>query len=111
MLTPAQKLVFGSLALLFAISFAWRPIATIVAFNVVSILFYASVSVYKFKLMYSALSYSLELPVTDEEVLALDERTLPVYTILVPLYREAAVVGRLARLDRARSTTRRRSST
>jgi cellulose synthase/poly-beta-1,6-N-acetylglucosamine synthase-like glycosyltransferase len=102
-LTSGQKIVFGGAALLFLISFAWRPVATIVAFNVVSILFYASVSAYKFKLMYSALSYSLELPVTDEEVLALDERTLPVYTILVPLYREAAVVGRLtgsiARLD------------
>jgi cellulose synthase/poly-beta-1,6-N-acetylglucosamine synthase-like glycosyltransferase len=102
-LTPNQKLVFGTAALLFAICFAWKPIPTIVGFNVVSILFYASVSAYKFKLMYSALSYSLELPVTDEEVLALDERTLPVYTILVPLYREAAVVGRLtgsiARLD------------
>jgi cellulose synthase/poly-beta-1,6-N-acetylglucosamine synthase-like glycosyltransferase len=102
-LTPNQKLVFGTAAVLFAISFAWKPIATIVGFNVVSILFYAAVSIYKFKLMYSALSYSLELPVTDEEVLALDERTLPVYTILVPLYREAAVVGRLtgsiARLD------------
>jgi cellulose synthase/poly-beta-1,6-N-acetylglucosamine synthase-like glycosyltransferase len=102
-LTRNQKIFFGSAALLFVLSFATWPIATIVGFNVVSILFYAAVSAYKFKLMYSALSYSLELPVTDEEVLALDERTLPVYTILVPLYREAAVVGRLtgsiARLD------------
>src|SRR4051794_1322406 len=102
-LTPMQKLAFGTAAVLFVICLAWHPIATIVGFNVVSILFYASVLAYKFKLMYSALNYSLELPVTDEEVLALDERTLPVYTILVPLYREAAVVGRLtssiARLD------------
>ena len=30
-----------------------------------------------------------------EEVAAMDERTLPVYTILVPLYKEAAVVPRL----------------
>src|SRR5207247_1475922 len=50
-LTPSQKLVFGSMALLFLICFAWRPIPTIVAFNVVSIVFYAAVSAYKFKLM------------------------------------------------------------
>ena len=42
--------------------------------------------------MYSAISHELELPVTDDEVAALDARDLPVYTILVPLYREAAVV-------------------
>lgn len=33
--------------------------------------------------------------VTAEEVAALDDRTLPVYTILVPVYREANVVGLL----------------
>ena len=37
---------------------------------------------------------------TPEEVDALDERTLPVYTILVPLYREAAVVAAPGRGDR-----------
>ncbi len=34
---------------------------------------------------------------TDEEVAALDERHLPIYTILVPLYKEAGIVPRLVR--------------
>ena len=37
-----------------------------------------------------------ELKFTAAQLAGLDERTLPTYTILVPLYREAAVVGRLA---------------
>ena len=106
-LSHGQKLVFGIGALLFILAFVSHPVGTIVAFNVCSILFYASGSAYKFRLMSRALNHSLELPVTDEEVLAVDERLLPVYTILVPLYREAAVVGRLtgsiARLDYPRA--------
>ncbi|MGY1855559.1 glycosyltransferase [Modestobacter sp. SYSU DS0290] len=35
--------------------------------------------------------------VTDEEVAALDEHDLPVYTILVPVYKEAGIVGLLMR--------------
>jgi cellulose synthase/poly-beta-1,6-N-acetylglucosamine synthase-like glycosyltransferase len=95
-LTGAQKAILAVLCLLVAVLFVRDPIGTFIAFNVVSILFYAAVSVYKLKLMYDALNHSLELPVTSEEVAALDERTLPVYTILVPLYREATVVPRLA---------------
>ncbi len=42
-------------------------------------------------------------PVSDAEVAALDDRDLPVFTILMPMYREAAVVrklvGSIAQLD------------
>ena len=33
--------------------------------------------------------------ISDEEVAALDDRDLPVYTILVPVYKEARIVGKL----------------
>lgn len=33
--------------------------------------------------------------ISDEEVAALDDRDLPVYTILVPVYREASIVAKL----------------
>ena len=73
----------------------YNPIATAIGFNILSILFYSSFSLYKFLLIGRALRHDLELPVTQEDVLSLDPRSLPVYTILVPLYREAAVVGKL----------------
>jgi cellulose synthase/poly-beta-1,6-N-acetylglucosamine synthase-like glycosyltransferase len=73
------------------------PIPTLVAFVGLASLFYTAASFYKFWLMYSALGHEYEVGVTDEEVRELDERELPRYTILVPLYREANVVPRLVR--------------
>ena len=102
-LTWPQRIGFAVLAIVFVLFLAYSPINTIIAFNVFSVLFYTAFSLYKFRLIYDALGHSFELPVTDEEVAALDERDLPVYTILVPLYRETAVLPKLveslARLD------------
>jgi len=39
--------------------------------------------------------------VTDEEVAALDERTLPVYTVLLPMYHESATLPNIAKSLRA----------
>lgn len=60
-------------------------------------LLYLVVSFYKFRLTLRALGTHLETDVTDEEIEALDERHVPMYTILVPLYKEAAIVPRLVR--------------
>ncbi len=87
-----------------------RPLDTVVAFNIFAIVVYTAVIVYRFRLVTYSLGHELQLPVARAEIEALDERTLPVYTILVPLYREPELVADL--IDRSRSsTTRRRSST
>ena len=62
-----------------------------------STLFYVTFSAYKFYLIYKALSHSLEVDVSEEEIAALDDRDLPIYTVLVPLYREAEVLPTLVR--------------
>jgi cellulose synthase/poly-beta-1,6-N-acetylglucosamine synthase-like glycosyltransferase len=59
--------------------------------------FYLAFSGYKFYLIYRALSHTLEVPVTAEAVAALRDRDLPVYTLLIPLYRESAVLPLLVR--------------
>lgn len=68
-----------------------------------STFFYLAFSAYKFYLIYRALSHTLEVPITPEAVAALDDRDLPVYTLLVPLYREtevlSALVAGISRLD------------
>ncbi|MCX6021685.1 MAG: glycosyltransferase, partial [Chloroflexi bacterium] len=65
--------------------------------------FYLFISVYKFYLIYNALGHSLEIGITPEELGRLDEQDLPVYTILVPLYKETEVlptlVAAMGRLD------------
>jgi glycosyltransferase XagB len=72
------------------------PIPTLIGMVGLASLFYTAASFYKFWLMYSALGHEYEVEVSAAEVLALDERELPRYTILVPLYKEANVVARLA---------------
>jgi cellulose synthase/poly-beta-1,6-N-acetylglucosamine synthase-like glycosyltransferase len=83
---------------------AWRvPAATGIALTAASGLFYVVFSLFRCYLIYRATSGSLEVPVTPEELAALDESALPIYTILVPLYKEASVLPTLllgmSRLD------------
>ena len=72
-----------------------RPASTSVALVGGASLLYLAVSLYRFQLTLRAFARPLGTEITDEELAALDESTLPVYTILIPLYREAAVVPRL----------------
>jgi cellulose synthase/poly-beta-1,6-N-acetylglucosamine synthase-like glycosyltransferase len=76
---------------------------TLVVLNALATLFYLSFSAYKFYLVYRSMSNDLEVPVTAQEVSALQEQELPVWTLLVPVYREAGVLPdlleALTRLD------------
>ena len=90
-LSLPQKIGFAALLVLGCLALAEDPISTLIVFNIGSVLFYTSFSLYKFKLIYDALGHSLELPVGAGDIAALDEATLPVFTILVPLFREAAM--------------------
>lgn len=73
------------------------PMPTLIALVGFCSFFYLVVSIYKFRLTLKALGGHLETDVTDAQIHAMDERALPVYTILVPLYREAGIVERLVR--------------
>jgi cellulose synthase/poly-beta-1,6-N-acetylglucosamine synthase-like glycosyltransferase len=57
--------------------------------------FYLAFSIYKLYLVVRALTHKLEIETTDAELAALQDRDLPVYTLLVPLYREAEVLPTL----------------
>jgi cellulose synthase/poly-beta-1,6-N-acetylglucosamine synthase-like glycosyltransferase len=73
------------------------PMGTLVGLVALCSLIYLLVSCYKFQLTFRALGTHLETDITDTEIAAIDERTLPIYTILVPLYKEAGIVRRLVR--------------
>lgn len=85
-----------SLVVLVICAVIW-PIGTLIGLVAVASFIYLTVSIYRFRLTLRALGTHLETDVTDEEIAALDERYLPIYTILVPLYREAGIVPRLVR--------------
>jgi cellulose synthase/poly-beta-1,6-N-acetylglucosamine synthase-like glycosyltransferase len=93
--TPAQKGGLIVLAVIIVIALVlWLKTSAIVLVGLCS-LFYLTTSFYKFWLTYDALGHTYEIDVPAEDVAAFDERNLPMYTILVPLYREAAVIPRL----------------
>ena len=96
-LTLGQRIVAVVLVVVSVLLLVHAPIATVIAFNICSILFYSSFSLYKFFLIARALRHDLELPVSQSDILSLDPRSLPMYTVLVPLYREAAVVEHLVK--------------
>ncbi|MCW2495248.1 glycosyltransferase [Jatrophihabitans sp.] len=93
--TPAQRgvMAFG-VALVVVCALIW-PVATMIAVIGVASAIYLLVSAYKFSLTLRALGTHLELDITDEHIAMLDEHLLPMYTILVPLYREGRVVRHL----------------
>jgi cellulose synthase/poly-beta-1,6-N-acetylglucosamine synthase-like glycosyltransferase len=94
-LSRGQRIGFVTTAIVVVALLILFPIPTLVGLVALSSLFYLATSLYKLKLMYTALEHEYEVTVTDEEIANLDERTLPRYTVLVPLYREAAVLGKL----------------
>ncbi len=101
--TPGQYLVFalGLLGTLLGL-YLW-PRETLILLNLgVNAFFFLSVA-FKFAVSLAGALAERDAPVTEEEVRALKEEELPTYTVLVPVYREANVVGllmrNLARMD------------
>ncbi len=93
--TRRQILALGFLGNAALFLFYFHPIlAAQFFFAAVQVLFLVSVL---FKLLVSLVGAGQELaePVTNEEVRTLRDEELPVYTILVPVYREPEVVGHL----------------
>lgn len=96
-LSGEQRVVFLALLLILIVALALAPVITVIGLIGFASIFYMATSLYKFVLTYNALGHAYEIDVTAEDLAALDERDLPPYTILVPLYRESNVLPRLVR--------------
>ncbi len=106
-LSTWQRVFLIVFLVLVVIGFILEPLNTGIVLVFICVTIYMLSSLYKFKLFYDAFGRRREFDFTDAEVASIDDRELPRYTILVPLFREAAVVGRLAenltRLDYPKS--------
>ncbi len=80
-------------ALFVAVLLAGEPAEILV--SVLVTVGYTILSAHRLYLMWRALSSTSGLEVTAEELAALDEKTLPEYTVLVPLYRETGILPTL----------------
>lgn len=85
-------LVAGGLILI-ALAVSWR--STLVALNIFFQIVYFLMTVLKFNIVLKGELNNVQMRFTDEEIAAVDERALPVYTVLVPVFREKEVVRKL----------------
>jgi len=95
LVSKGQRNLFFGLAILFVIGVVVSPPATFTALTAIFTLIYLIAVVYRVYLFSrSSRSDGLEV-VTDEEALSVPEADLPFYTIMIPAYREASVMGKL----------------
>jgi cellulose synthase/poly-beta-1,6-N-acetylglucosamine synthase-like glycosyltransferase len=88
-----QVVFFGLLSLGLLCWIYFSAISFILTLNIIIQLFYTMI--FAFKLLVSVVGISREKHevVSDAEVAALDEASLPVYSVLVPVYKEPEVIG------------------
>lgn len=96
-----QQALLGSLLALFVFRLFVNPFSTIVlTLAILSTVYFFDV-VFNLYLMVKSLNATPDIKFTDQEILNLDESDLPIYTILCPLYKEAAVINKfVSSLDR-----------
>ncbi|MBX9718685.1 MAG: glycosyltransferase [Microbacteriaceae bacterium] len=93
----SQKVIGGVGAAVLLIAAVLRPVETaIVLLTITSIVFLAGTS-FKFIVAMRGARYDVVERITKAQVHALDDRLLPRYTVLVPVFREANIVGQLIR--------------
>lgn len=90
-----QRVFWGVVLLALAVCFAvtWRE--TLLWFNAAMTAFYLIVTVYKLFIIQASVRSDSQIVVTPEEIAALDESTLPRYTLLIPLFHESEVFEHL----------------
>lgn len=93
--TSAQLASLGITIFVFIFFMALDWFHTLIFLNVSVQIFYFVMTLFKFMIvMYGTRDFA-QMRFTEEEIEAIDERTLPIYTILVPMYKESEVIPHL----------------
>ncbi|MCW3494271.1 glycosyltransferase [Microbacterium sp. SSM24] len=94
-LSTSQKVIGIVLVLLVVACAVVWPVATVMSLiGIASVIFLAS-TLFKFFIALRGSRYDLVAHVRPEEIAALRDAEMPMYTVLVPVFREARIVGRL----------------
>src|SRR3984893_6748881 len=94
-LTTQQKIAILLMVMGIAAAAFIAPLTTALVINGLIVLFFGAANLFKLVLVRRALDDSAALKVSPAQLEALEDRELPVYTILVPLYHEAQMVPQL----------------
>ncbi len=92
------QIVFGFVALALMIAgLAANAWLTLIIANVCIQVFYFFMTLFKFMIILYGSRSGAQYRYTQEQLDAIDERDLPIYTILVPMYKESQVIPHLIR--------------
>lgn len=95
-ITRAQSAFLVALTVVLAAALALWPLFTLIALNtLIAVAFLATFGL-KLVLAWRGARRRIDIKVSDEEVAALGDEDLPVYTVLVPMYKEPDVLPILA---------------
>ena len=76
---------------------AFNALQTALIINIIVQVYYFLMVAFRMFIMLNGASKDLQLRISPEELAALDERELPVYTLLIPMYKEKYIAERLIR--------------
>ena len=95
LLTPRQRYFLVGFALVAVAGVAISPVDTAIGLMALVTAIYSAVVIYRAMLFVKARRSNNTVRVSDEDARAVPDADLPIYTILVPAYREPEVIGRL----------------
>ena len=94
-LSRSQQVWLAILLLVVVASLVLWPLPTVTVIIAVSSAVFLASTLFKFTVALHGSRYDLVERVDAEAIAALDDEDLPIYTVLVPVFREARIVGRL----------------
>lgn len=93
--TRPQLVFTGAAALIFVGCLIWNALTTLIVLNIAIQLFYFFMTLFKFAIIMYGSRSGAQYRFTEEQIANIDERDLPMYTILVPMYKESNVIPHL----------------
>lgn len=95
-ITRGQKFALWALAAVMLVTLVLFPVPALIAVNVLVALGFLATFGLKLLLVWFGSRHRIDIKVTEDEVAALRDDDLPVYTVLVPMYKEPEVLPILA---------------
>ncbi len=90
--TKRQKITPIIIGILIIIGAIFKPLMVFIVISVLIQILYFILSFYKTMILMKGINKDAQVRITKEELEAIDERKLPIYTILIPLYKEKGML-------------------
>ncbi|PGU00840.1 hypothetical protein COD21_30460 [Bacillus cereus] len=90
-----QWLGFAVIGIILLLCLMWNWLITLIVVSVLVQIFYFIMTFCKFQFLIRGLKTSSQLNITKEEIKAINDHDLPIYSILVPIYKESKIIIKL----------------